>query len=73
MDMTTSPETQYTGRRTRSQDVDETTSIDRRLERRAALRHRHAQGLTRLMEERSDLRGVHALADFVDDAVRWTA
>ncbi|GAA3830564.1 hypothetical protein [Nocardioides panacisoli] len=47
--------------------------IDRRLERRAALRTRHAQGLTRLMEERADLRGVHALADFVDDAVRWTA
>lgn len=72
MDMTTSPETQYAGRRTRNQDVDE-TSIDRRLERRVALRSRHAQGLTRLMEERRDLRGVHALADFVDDAVRWTA
>jgi hypothetical protein len=34
---------------------------------------RHAQGLTRLMEARSDLRGVHALADLVDDAVRWSA
>ncbi|MDZ5619771.1 hypothetical protein SFC88_02980 [Nocardioides sp. HM23] len=49
------------------------TPADRSLERRAALRSRHAQGLTRLMEERADLRGVHALADFVDDAVRWTA
>jgi len=48
-------------------------TVDRSLERRAALRTRHAQGLTRLMEERTDLRGVHALADFVDDAVRWTA
>lgn len=46
--------------------------IDRGLERRTALRNRHARGLTRLMTERSDLRGVHALADFVDDAVRWT-
>jgi hypothetical protein len=47
--------------------------VDRILARRAALRSRHAQGLTRLMAERADLRGVHALADFVDDAVRWTA
>ncbi|WP_183093709.1 hypothetical protein [Nocardioides stalactiti] len=48
-------------------------TIDRTLARRAALRDRHAEGLTRLMAERRDLRGVHALADFVDDAVRWTA
>lgn len=54
--------------------MDQTTDdIDRRVERRASLRSRHAQGLTRLMEERADLRGVLALADFVDDAVRWTA
>jgi len=51
----------------------ETSSPDARSERRAALRSRHAQGLTRLMEQRTDLRGVHALADFVADAVRWTA
>jgi len=50
-----------------------TDTVDRSLERRALLRSRHAQGLARLMEERTDLRGVHALADFVDDAVRWTA
>ncbi len=48
-------------------------TVDRRLERRAALRDRHAQGVARLMAQRTDLRGVHALADFVDDAVRWTA
>lgn len=41
--------------------------------RRVALRTRHAQGLTRLMGERDDLRGILPLADFVDDAVRWTA
>ena len=53
--------------------MDKTSSVDRSLERRAALRDRHAQGVARLMEQRADLRGVHALADFVDDAVRWTA
>jgi hypothetical protein len=56
--------------------MDDTSSddtVDRTLERRQTLRTRHARGLTRLMDERADLRGVHALADFVDDAVRWTA
>lgn len=55
--------------------MDQPTSseADPRRDRRAALRARHAQGITRLMEQRADLRGVHALADFVDDAVRWTA
>ena len=48
-------------------------TVDRSLERRAALRDRHAHAVARLMEERIDLRGVHALADFVDDSVRWTA
>ena len=47
--------------------------IDRLREQRAQLRTRHAQALTSLMEERTDLRGVHALADHLDDAVRWTA
>lgn len=41
--------------------------------KRDAFKLRHARGLTTLMDERSDLRGVHALADLVDDAVRWTA
>lgn len=50
-----------------------TDAVDRSLARRAALRDRHAQGVARLMAERAELRGVHALADFVDDAVRWTA
>jgi hypothetical protein len=51
--------------------------VDERLaeirEQRARLRTRHAQALTALMEERTDLRGVHALADHLDDAVRWSA
>lgn len=40
--------------------------------RAQALRDRHAEGLTRLLSERDDLRGVHALADLVDDAIRWS-
>jgi hypothetical protein len=40
--------------------------------RRHQLQLRHSAALTRLMETRRDLRGVHALADFVDDAVRWS-
>ncbi|GEB14978.1 hypothetical protein ACIRN4_01560 [Pimelobacter simplex] len=52
---------------------DELTPEDRTVARRAALRNRHTAGLTRLMEQRRDLRGVHPLADFVDDALRWTA
>ncbi|MDN4161370.1 hypothetical protein [Nocardioides abyssi] len=63
--------------------IDRTTSrvtsptFEERLERirlqRDALRLRHSQALARLMEEREDLRGVHALADFVDDSLRWSA
>jgi len=47
--------------------------IDRLRQQRTQLRLRHAQRLTSLMEQRSDLRGVHALADYFDDAVRWSA
>jgi len=58
----------------RSGDAQE---IDLQLERisrqRASLLARHQQKLTGLMGTREDLRGVHAMADFVDDAVRWTA
>lgn len=46
---------------------------DKTAEQRAALRLKHAQKLTALMGVRDDLRGVHALADFVDDSVRWSA
>jgi hypothetical protein len=50
-----------------------TTPVEDRLRaQRATLRTRHTHALTTLMDERTDLRGVHALADFVDDAVRWT-
>ncbi|MBB6627683.1 hypothetical protein H5V45_10160 [Nocardioides sp. KIGAM211] len=53
------------------------TPIERDVEKarlqRAALQTRHSAKLTSLMENREDLRGVHALADFVDDYVRWSA
>lgn len=42
-------------------------------QRRADLRAKHAKGVLELMSTRDDLRGVHAHADFVADAVRWTA
>ena len=48
-------------------------TLDRLRNQRAELRLRHTQALTALMEERVDLRGVHALADYFDDAVRWSA
>ena len=56
----------------------ETTShqdddLERRRQHRDTLRLRHAHLLAQLMATRDDLRGVHALADFVDDSVRWTA
>ena len=53
--------------------ITESADLEERRQQRVALKTRHAQSLTKLMEERNDLRGVHALADFVDDAVRWTA
>jgi hypothetical protein len=42
-------------------------------DRAAELRIRHHAALAALMQERDDLRGVHALADQIDEAVRWTA
>lgn len=48
-------------------------NVDRLAAQRAQLRVRHAAALTALMEERNDLKGVHALADHFDEAVRWSA
>lgn len=71
MKQTTSPETQTAGRQL--EPVEDLDPVDQSLARRSKLRNRHARGLARLMDERSDLRGVHNLADFVDDSIRWTA
>ena len=54
-------------------EMTETDAFDRRRDQRTALKSRHAEHLARLMAERDDLRGVHALADLVDDGIRWTA
>lgn len=51
----------------------EAQTLDQRRAARAALKTRHSQSVVRLMDERTDLRGVHPLADFVDESVRWTA
>jgi hypothetical protein len=40
---------------------------------RANFRDRQTAGLTELLERRPELRGLHALADFLDDSVRWSA
>jgi hypothetical protein len=34
---------------------------------------RRARDIVRLLNRHDELRGVHAMADFIDDAVRWTA
>ncbi len=53
--------------------TDPDTVVESLSEQRARLRLRHSAALTTLMEERTDLRGVHALADHLDDAIRWSA
>jgi hypothetical protein len=47
--------------------------LDRVAKQRHSLKFRHASALTKLMDERQDLRGVYVFADFVDDSVRWSA
>jgi hypothetical protein len=56
---------------TTKSDLD--TELERIRVQRAALKARHSEALTRLMAEREDLRGVHALADLVNDSLRWSA
>jgi hypothetical protein len=47
--------------------------LDKVREHRNTLKNRHTHALSKLMTEREDLRGVHALADLVDDSLRWSA
>ncbi len=47
--------------------------LDDRRDQRSTLKAKHAARLTQLLEARADLRGVNALADHLDDAIRWTA
>jgi hypothetical protein len=60
-----------TTKREPARDLD--TELERIRAQRAELRHRHSQALARLMAEREDLKGVHALADLVSDSLRWSA
>ena len=54
-------------------EIIEKAVLDRRRAQRSTLKAKHAQSLTKLMDTRSDLRGVSSLADHLDDAIRWTA
>ena len=49
-----------------------TSGADREAQREQ-FRLRRVQALAALLESRRDLRGVSAVADHLDDAVRWTA
>jgi hypothetical protein len=60
-----------TTKRETFRDLD--TELERIRAQRAALKDRHSQALCRLMAEREDLKGVHALADLVSDSLRWSA
>jgi hypothetical protein len=57
----------------RDPERDLDTQLERIRAQRAQVKDRHARRLSRLMAEREDLRGVHALADLVSDSVRWSA
>ena len=54
-------------------DVTVDIELARVSDHRNEIRTRHSQALARLMEERSDLYGVNALADLVCDSLRWSA
>lgn len=62
-----------TTQRDHDTDTDTDTELERTRAQRAAQMNRHAEALSRLMTEREDLRGVHALADLVSDSLRWSA
>ncbi len=49
------------------------TSRSHRETQREQFRLRRVQALTALLETRRELRGVSAVADHLDDAVRWSA
>jgi len=49
------------------------TQLERIRAQRAALKDKHSQAVSRLLAERADLQGVHALADLVSDSLRWSA
>jgi hypothetical protein len=46
---------------------------ERKLTLQKTLRSRHSLALSTLMAQREDLHGVHALADHIDESLRWSA
>lgn len=54
-------------------DPTPSTTRARREDQREQFRIRRVQALTALLDNRRELRGVSAVADHLDDAVRWTA
>ncbi|MFT4265362.1 MAG: hypothetical protein QM572_18425 [Nocardioides sp.] len=48
-------------------------ALERIARQRSLGRTRHASALAKLLEEREDLSGVHALADLVSESLRWSA
>jgi hypothetical protein len=50
-----------------------TSELELIKQKRDHTRARHAAALGTLMTQRDDLRGVYAFADYLDDAVRWSA
>ena len=54
-------------------EIIESAELTHRRAQRSTLKAKHFQSLATLMGERHDLRGVHALADYLDDSIRWTA
>lgn len=53
--------------------VSSAVTADEKPTRRERLEPRHAREIVELLERKGELRGVHAMADFLDDAVRWSA
>ena len=51
----------------------QSTTRARREAQREPFRLRRVQALTALLDTRRELRGVSAVADHLDDAVRWSA
>lgn len=54
-------------------DLTATPSDAVQLTRRERLETRHAREIVELLGRKEELRGVYAMADFLDDAVRWSA
>lgn len=52
---------------------DDVQDKGQRLSPRTGQEAKLAAGIVRLLDRHRELRGVHAMADFLDDSVRWTA